>query len=102
MFMPLSMSKGQSLDDVHGATVVCVIKITMDRAGNVVVEGSITDEEFALLMMDTARDNIKTYHARRRAGTGSPIFVPANDTALVGTNAEKKLLIARHELADAM
>jgi hypothetical protein len=92
----------QSLDDVHGATLVCRIGITMDRMGNVRVDGAITDEEIALLMIDTARDVIKSYHARRRAGTGSQLIVPAYDTALVGTDAEKKLLAARHELADAM
>jgi hypothetical protein len=92
----------QTLDDVHGQTVVCRITLVMDRAGNMKVEGSITDEEFALLMLDTARDVVKSYHARRRAGTGCALIVPANDTALVGTAAEKKLLLARHELADVM
>jgi hypothetical protein len=86
-----------SLDDVHGATLVCRIGIEMDRMGNVRVDGSITDKEFALLMLDTARDAVLSYHAR-----GGKIIVPANDTALVGTDAEKKLLAARHEIADAM
>ena len=87
----------QSLDDVHGATLVCRIAISMDRMGNCKVEGSITDREFALLMLDTARDVVNSYHAK-----GGKIIVPAHDTALVGTEAEKKLLAARHELADAM
>jgi hypothetical protein len=87
----------QTLDDIHGATLVCKIGITMDRAGNVRVEGSITDKEFALLMIDTARDVILSYHNK-----GGKIIVPANDTALVGTDAEKKLLAARNELSNAM
>lgn len=91
------MTARQTLDDLHGATVVCQINIRMDRAGNVRVEGSITDREFALFMLDTARDVINGYHAR-----GGGIVVPAHDTALVGTEAEKKLLAARHALADAM
>lgn len=91
-----------SLDDVHGATVVCRIGLEMDRAGNMRVDGSITDEAFALFMLDTARDVVRSYHAKRRAGTGSPLFVPANDTALVGTPEEKALLAARDELANAM
>lgn len=94
--------KHQSLDDLHGATLVCRITVEMDRMGNCKVDGSITDEEIALLMLDTARDCIRSYHAKRRAGTGSQIIVPAYDTALVGTEAEKKLLASRHELADAM
>lgn len=92
----------QSLDDIHGATVVCRITVTMDRMGNCKVEGSITDEEIAALMLNTALDVIKSYHGRRRAGTGSQILVPAYDTALVGTDAEKKLLAARDELSNAM
>lgn len=87
----------QTLDDLHGATTVCRITIEMDRAGNVKVEGSITDHEIANLMLDTAKDVVRSYHAK-----GGKIIVPAYDTALVGTEAEKKLLLARHELSDAM
>lgn len=87
----------QSLDDIHGATLVCRIIVEMDRMGNCKVEGSITDREFALLMLDTARDVVNSYHNK-----GGKIIVPANDTALVGTEAEKKLLAARHELANVM
>lgn len=94
--------KRQDLDDLHGATVVCRISLEMDRAGNMRVEGSITDEAFALFMLDTARDVVKAHHARRRLGKTSQLIVPAYDTALVGTPEEKALLAARHELADAM
>lgn len=89
--------KPQSLDDLHGATAVCKITVSMDRAGNCKVEGSITDHEFAMLMLDTAKDVVSSYHGR-----GGSIVVPAYDTALVGTEAEKKLLAARHDLANAM
>lgn len=85
------------MDELHGATKVCQIVVSMDRAGNCKVEGSITDYEIATLMLDTAKDVIKNYHGR-----GGSIVVPAYDTALVGTEAEKKLLAARHELANAM
>lgn len=87
----------QSLDDIHGETLVCRITVEMDRMGNCRVDGSITDKEFALLMLDTARQAVLSYHAK-----GGKIIVPANDTALVGTNAEKKLLAARDELSNAM
>lgn len=89
--------KRTTLDDLHGATTVCRIVIEMDRAGNCKVEGSITDNEIAQLMLDTAKDVVRNYHAK-----GGKIIVPAYDTALVGTEAEKKLLAARHELSDAM
>lgn len=92
--------KPASLDDLHGDTVVAQIKISMGRSGMMKVEGSITDYEFALHMLDTARDVVNNYHGRAVKDGG--LIVPANDTALVGTDAEKKLLSARHELADAM
>ena len=90
-----------TLDDLHGDTVVARITISMARSGMMKVEGSITDYEFALHMLDTARDVVKNYHGRA-AKAENPIIVPAYDTSLVGTDAEKKLLQARHELADAM
>lgn len=90
--------RGTDLDDKHGQTAVARISITMNRAGECMVEGSITDKAFAHFMLDTARDVVNNYHAR----AGSKIIVPAYDTALVGTPEEKLLLAARHELADAM
>jgi hypothetical protein len=92
----------QNLDDVHGQTVVAHLDIRMDRAGNMRLAGSITDEKFALFMLDTARDTLKNYHVQQKLGNRSPIIVPAYDTALVGTPQEKLLLNARHELADVM
>lgn len=92
---------GHSLDDLHGDTIVAQIKISMGRSGMMKVEGSITDHEFALHMLDTARDVVNNYHGRA-VTMDKPLIVPAYDTSLVGTDAEKKLLAARHELADAM
>lgn len=96
------MAKHDSLDDIHGATAVARIAITMDRAGRCKVEGSITDRAFAQFMLDTARDVVNNYHNRAALMDGKAIIVPAYDTALVGTPEEKLLLAARHELADAM
>lgn len=92
--------KPATLDDLHGDTIVAQIKISMGRSGMMKVEGSITDHEFAMHMLDTARDVVNNYHGRAVKDGG--LIVPANDTSLVGTDAEKKLLAARHELADAM
>lgn len=94
--------KRQSLDDVHGETGVARIVITMARSGNCRVEGSITDKAFAHFMLDTARDVVNNYHSRAKLMDGQAIIVPAYDTALVGTEEEKKLLAARDELANAM
>jgi hypothetical protein len=90
-----------TLDQLHGDTVVARITISMARSGMMKVEGSITDYEFANHMLDTARDVVNNYHQRSKLSE-NPIIVPAHDTALVGTEAEKKLLAARHELANAM
>ena len=91
-----------TLDDLHGDTVVATINITMCRSGLMRIDGSITDEVFARYMLDTARDTLTNYHIQQKLGNRSPIIVPAYDTASVGTPEEKKLLAARHELADAM
>jgi len=94
--------KPQNMDDLHGETAVAQIKITMARSGNCRVEGSITDYEFALFLLDTARDVVNNYHNRAKLMDGKAIIVPAYDTALVGTPQEKKLLAARDELSNAM
>lgn len=90
-----------TLDQLHGDTVVARITISMARSGMMKVEGSITDHAFANHMLDTARDVVNNYHQRAKLSE-QPIIVPAYDTALVGTEDEKKLLQARHELANAM
>jgi len=94
------MSKRHSMDELHGDTVVAQITISMARSGMMKVEGSITDYDFALHMLDTARDVVNNYHGRAVKDGG--IIVPAYDTSLVGTEQEKQLLAARHQLADAM
>lgn len=94
------MNKRHSMDELHGDTVVAQITISMARSGMMKVEGSITDYDFALHMLDTARDVVTNYHGRAVKDGG--IIVPAYDTSLVGTEQEKQLLAARHQLADAM
>lgn len=89
-----------TLEEMHGDTVVARITICMARSGMMKVEGSITDHEFALHMLDTARDVVNNYHGRAVRSDG--LIVPANDTSLVGTDSEKKLLAARDELDNAM
>jgi hypothetical protein len=94
--------KPVSMDDLHGDTPVAAIGITLYRSGLMRIDGSITDEVYARYLLDTARDTLKNYHIQQRKGLRSGIIIPAHDTALVGTPEEKKLLAARHELANAM
>ena len=89
------------MDNLHGDTIVSQITISCARNGVMKVEGSITDEVYALAMLETAKDVVKNY-AKRAIGNDKAIIVPAYDTALVGTDAEKKLLESRHELASLM
>lgn len=92
----------QSLDDAHGDTVVGHLDIKLYRSGAMRLAGSITDEVFARHMLDTARGTLDNYHVQQKLGRRSSIIVPAYDTSLVGTNAEKQLLAARDDLANAM
>ncbi len=94
--------KAATLDDLHGDTVVARIELCLMRSGMMRMAGSITDEKFTLHMLDTARQTMVDYHAKQKLGQRSAILVPADDTSLVGTDEEKRLLAARHQLADAM
>lgn len=96
------MTHRHSLDDLHGETPVATIQIVMMRSGAVKVAGQITDEAFALAMLDTARDVVRGAHARKRLGHGDFVVVSPTNTALVGTPEEKALLASRDELANAM
>lgn len=89
-------------DDLHGDTPVATITIIMRRNGCMSVSGSITDEVYAAYLLDTARDTLRNFHARQRMNLGTAIIVPAHDTALTGTPAEKRLLSARDDLSNAM
>lgn len=66
-------------DALHDDAPVARIEIVLRRSGAMSVAGSIGDETYALAMLDTARDTVKGYHARK----GGQIIVPAHDTALV-------------------
>lgn len=89
-------------DDLHGDTVVAFLEIKIRRNGAMSVGGSITDEVAAVAMLQSAIESVKNYHARQRLMGGAQIIVPCSDTALVGTQREKDLLAARHELANCM
>lgn len=91
-----------SIDDLHGDVTVAQITITLARSGLMRIEGSITDAQFVAYMLDTARETMKSYHAKQKAGERSPIIVHPWDTALAGTPEEKKLLAARDEISNAM
>jgi len=47
------------MDNLHGDTIVSQITISCARNGVMKVEGSITDEVYALAMLETAKDVVK-------------------------------------------
>lgn len=87
-----------TLEQMHGDVPVATIGMTLYRSGVMKLEGSITDEAFAKHMLDTARDTLANYHAQQKLGKRSPILVAADDTALVGTPEEQRLIRARDQL----
>lgn len=94
--------KPQTLDDLHGDVVVASVTITLTRAGNMSLSGTITDENYILMMLDSAREVLSSQQARRDLERKSGLVVPSYDTALHRTPQEQALIDARHQIADAM
>jgi len=92
----------QTLDDLHGDVTVASVTVTLSRAGNMSIAGTITDEDYILMMLESARDYLANQQARRRLEQGARLVVPSYDTALHRTPQEQALIAARHEIADAM
>lgn len=85
-------------DDLFGDTVVAFLEIKMRRSGMMSIGGSITDEAYVLGMIDTARATLVENFKKNKEGK---IIVPAYDTAIVGTEHEKKLIGAISDLHKA-
>jgi hypothetical protein len=88
------------VDPPFGETVVAFLEIKMRRDGLMSIGGSITDEAAILSMIDTARATL-VENFRRLKKKEDAIIVPGYDTALVGTDYEKKLLDATGQLVKA-
>lgn len=92
----------QTLDDLHGDVVVASVTITLTRNLNMAISGTITDENYILKMLDSARDYLLSQRARRGLESGHRLVIPGYDTALYRTPEEAALIAARHEVSDAM
>lgn len=92
----------QTLDDLHGDPVVASVTITLTRAMNMAISGTITDEDYILKMLESATDYLRSQQARRKLEGGDRLIVPGYDTALHRTPEEAKLIAARNEIADAL
>lgn len=65
-------------DNLYDDAIIAVLSIKLRRNGAVSVEGSINDEQYALMLLDTARDAIKSHHNRNR----DALIIPSYDTPL--------------------
>lgn len=50
--------------------VVAVLELKMRRNGAMSVAGQIGDKQYALMMLDAARDALENYHLRQEANKG--------------------------------
>jgi hypothetical protein len=92
----------QTLDDLHGDVVVASVTVTLTRAMNMSISGTITDEDYIVKMLESAADYLRSQQAKRRLTDGGQLVVPGYDTALHRTPEEARLIAARHDIADAM
>lgn len=72
----------QPLEVAQGAAVIARIEIQLLDNGAVAVRGQITDERFALQMIDTARDTLRRAYARQKIHAGDYAVVPPEDTPI--------------------
>lgn len=92
----------QTLDDLHGDVIVASVTITLSRAMNMAISGTITDEDYILKMLESATEYLKSQVARRKLQEGSGVVIASHDTALYRTPLEQRLLAARDEISNAM
>ena len=76
------MSHAQDPDDLWGDAVISKIEICCRRNGSMSVAGSIDNLQYALAVLDNARDSIKSFHARRRANGNGSVVIPGHDVAV--------------------
>lgn len=89
-------------DALHGDVMVASVTVNLSRNGNMAISGTITDEDYIVMMLESATDYLKSQKARRDLEKGKGIILPSYDTALHRTPLEQKLIDARNQIADAM
>lgn len=70
-----------TLEEKHAADdqdVMAQITVTVFRSGAMSVSGDIHDEQFALSLIDAARDSVKSHHLR----THGQLIIPAGSARL--------------------
>ena len=77
----------QNPDDLYGDAVIAEIQIKVRRNGAMSTGGDIHNLEYALAMLDNARDAVLRFHSRMAAD--SHVMVPAQDVDL----PERKIIL---------
>lgn len=95
-------AKPMTMDDLHGDVEVASVTVSLSRAMNMAISGTITDETYILMMLESAAEYLRNQKARRELSEGNRLVVPGYDTAMHRTPQERALIEARHQVADAM
>lgn len=69
------MAHSRDPDDLYDDAPIARIEITCRRNGALSVGGDINNLEYALAILDNAKDALRNHHSRR------PIVVPGKDTS---------------------
>lgn len=100
--MSSNFPKPMTMDDLHGDVEVASVTVSLSRAMNMAISGTITDEDYILMMLESATEYLRNQKARRNLTDGNRLIVPGYDTSLHRTPQEQALLAARDQVADAM
>lgn len=69
-------------DALYDDQIVAVLELKLRRDGALSVAGSIDDEQFALKLLEAAKDSVRGYHKRNR----SRLIVPDYDMPPIETD----------------
>lgn len=67
-------------DNFYDDDVIAEIQIKIRRNGSMSTSGAINNLNYALAMLDNAKDAVRQYHGRMAAG--SKIIVPSKDVSV--------------------
>lgn len=81
MNAPLNLREAtRDPDDLHGDSTVFMLEIRVRRNGAMSVAGDIHSHDYALSVLDAAKQTLKDSRARRAIAGGARLVVPAHDT----------------------
>ena len=69
-------------DDLYGDEVTEVIEIKVRRNGSMSVAGCINNLQYALAMLDNAKDAVRRHHLRMNDRHDVGLIIPPQDTGL--------------------